>query len=112
MLTPYMAVANEENTAIAVKMPRTELTAAGWENDAPFLMTAWKQAISVCVLFENTRKVADPSKSGITSAIAGIPDTSDADTGIMASPLIGLLLFMGHRLYWLVKSGYKKPVLT
>ena len=61
-------------------------------------MTAEKQAIWVWEEFENIRSVADPSKSGITKAIGMILETSDDETGMMAPPIMGILLFSGHRL--------------
>jgi hypothetical protein len=84
-----------------VKIPRTVPTAAGCEKLAPFLMTAEKHAIWVCVAFEKIRRTADPSKSGMLKAMLGIPETSDFDTGMIAWPTIGTLLFNGHRLLML-----------
>ncbi len=97
-----MAVAKEARRATTVKTPRTDPIAVGCEKLAPFLITAEKQAICVCDEFENIRRKADPSKSGIDSAILGIPDTSDEETGITAPPVIGTLEFIGHRLLLLV----------
>ena len=42
--------------------------------------------------------MAWPSKSGIVSAILGIPATSDGDTGIIPLASIGTLAFVGQRL--------------
>jgi hypothetical protein len=81
-----------------VKIPSTEPTAAGCEKLLPFRITAEKQAIWVWEEFENIRSIADPSKSGITNAIGIILETSDDETGIMAPPIMGILLFSGHRL--------------
>jgi len=97
-LTPYMAVANDARSATTVNTPRTELTAAGCENEAPFLITAWKQPICVCVALENMRREADPSKSGMTRAMLMMSCTSWAETGITAPPVIGTLALSGHRL--------------
>lgn len=102
-----MAVANEASIAMAVKTPRTELIAAGWENVAPFRMTAWKQPIWVLVELEKIRKVAEPSKSGMDRAIFGMPETSDCETGMMASAKIGIEAFSGHRLFLLGISEEK-----
>ena len=85
-----------------MKTPKADPTAAGCEKLAPFLMTALKQAICVCDEFENSRRMADPSKSGIAKAISGIADTSWVDTGILACPKIGTLAFNGQRLEGLV----------
>lgn len=82
-----------------MKTPRTEPIADGCEKLAPFLITDLKQAISVWVELEKIRMVAAPSKSGMTNAISGIPATSDAETGIVAPPVIGTSPFIGHRLY-------------
>ena len=84
--------------AIAVNTPNTGATAAGWLKEAPFRISAWKQPISVCEVFEKKRKVAYPSKSGITRAMSGMPPTSFCDTGMMASALMGVLAFIGHKL--------------
>jgi hypothetical protein len=46
--------------------------------------------------------MADPSKSGIDRAMLTMLETSDVETGIMAPPVIGTLLFKGHRLQILV----------
>jgi len=56
--------------ATAVKIPRTEPTAAGCENVAPLVTTAEKQPISDSVEFANIRRIASPSKSGMPKAIA------------------------------------------
>lgn len=84
-----------------MKIPKTEPTAAGCEKLAPFLITAEKHAICVWVAFEKIRRTADPSKSGMLRAMLGILRTSEDDTGILAWPTIGTLLFNGHRLWML-----------
>jgi hypothetical protein len=91
-------VAKEARRATKVKTPKTVPTAAGCEKLAPFLITAEKHPIWVCVAFENMRRTADPSKSGMLRAMLGILATSDDDTGMLAWPTIGTLLFNGHRL--------------
>lgn len=83
---------------MTVKTPRVDPTAAGWEKLAPFLMTAEKQAISVWEEFEKNRSINVPSKSGMPSAIGGMAETSEFDTGMTAPPVIGTLEFKGHRL--------------
>lgn len=70
MLSPYIAVTNEETIATTVNIPRTEPTAAGWEKVAPLVTTAEKQPISDSVEFANILRMASPSKSGIDKAIA------------------------------------------
>lgn len=84
-----------------MKIPRTDPTAAGWENVAPFRITAEKQPICVCEAFENIRSCTDASKSGIDKAIFGIAETSEVDTGMTAPPVMGTLAFNGHRLLML-----------
>jgi len=93
-----MAVAKDDSRATIVKSPRTEPTAVGCEKLAPFLMTAWKQAIWVWVALEKTWRIAEPSKSGIANATFGMPETSADETGIIAPPVMGTLVFNGHRL--------------
>lgn len=97
-LTPYIAVAKDARTATNVKIPKTDPTAAGCEKLAPFRITAAKQAISVCEEFEKNRSCTDASKSGIDNAMFGMAETSDVDTGMTAPPVMGTLLFIGHRL--------------
>ncbi len=84
--------------ATRIKAPRIGDMMAGCDRLAPFLMTAEKQPIWVCVEFEYRRIVAYPSKSGILSAITGIPETSDGETGMIASAVIGTLALIGHKL--------------
>ncbi len=93
-----MAVAKDANRAMMVNTPSTELTAAGCENVAPFLITAEKHPIWVCDELEKILSMTDPSKSGIDNAMFGMADTSDEETGITAPPVIGTLKFNGQRL--------------
>ncbi len=93
-----MAVKNEARMATNVNNPSTGATLSAWEKVAPFLITAWKHPICVCVAFEKIRTDAEPSKSGICRAISGIPETSEEDTGMIASAAIGTLAFRGQRL--------------
>ncbi len=81
-----------------MNIPRTEPTAVGWEKLAPLRITAEKQAICVCEAFENIRRFTDASKSGIDKAMFGMAETSELDTGMTAPPVMGTLLFKGHRL--------------
>ena len=98
MCSPYTAVANDATSPTRVTMPITDPTALGWDMELPFVITAEKQAISDSVAFEKTRSIACPSKSGIESAISGIPETSSALTGMKPLTSIGTLAFVGHRL--------------
>jgi len=82
---------------MTVNTPNAEPTAVGWEKVAPFLITAWKQPIWVSVVLENTLKIADPSKSGIDKAMAGMLASLPL-IGITAPPVIGTLAFSGQRL--------------
>lgn len=53
VLTPYAAVRKDAMMATSVKTPRTGATASGCEKLLPFLMTAWKQPISVWLELAN-----------------------------------------------------------
>lgn len=75
VLTPYAALRNEAMIATRVNAPRAGATASGCEKLLPFLMTAWKQPISVLLELANICTLVEPSKSGIVKAIGGMSPT-------------------------------------
>jgi len=69
-----------------------------WAKVFPFVICATKQPISAWVELEKMRRTAWPSKSGIFSAIGGIPATSLSLMGMMPSASIDLFARTGQAL--------------
>jgi hypothetical protein len=84
--------------ASRVKASRITLTGIFCRKVYPFVIRVAKQPVSFCVEFENKRRMAWPSKSGMVSASSGIPATSSWLIGIMPAASIGVPAQTGQAL--------------
>jgi hypothetical protein len=98
MLSPWMAVTNDEITATTVKPPKMVPTAAGCLKVAPLVTTAEKHPISDWVELAKILKMASPSKSGMLNASGGMFATSFWLIGMMPLALIGVSACSGQAL--------------